>query len=68
MKWGTCHFVSEAAAVRYYAPYHSHPRDNLRQVKAEIAAGSIFIGKPQAKPGERVYVGPDGRYWIEDEA
>ena len=66
MKWGTCHFVSEAAALRYYAPYHDGPAHNRHEVKLKLAEGLIAIGKPQAKPGERVFVDRDGRYWIDD--
>ena len=41
--FGTCHFPSEAAAVRYYSNYENNPR---QAVKTKLEEKSIFIGKP----------------------
>ena len=63
--YGTSHFESKEAAVRYYAPYHYS--DTAKAVERKLEEGEIHIGPPTAKPGERVYLNhQEGRYFIED--
>jgi len=65
MRYGTSHFVSHAAAVRYYRDYEG--ADASRAVQRKLAAGEIHIGKPRLKPGERLHVIDSGtRYAIEE--
>lgn len=63
-RYGTSHFVTRAAACRYYAKQGITPQD----VANKINAGEITIGEPLtlAAPG-RVRLDADGRYWIEEE-
>lgn len=63
MRQGTSHFITSAAAVRYYRDYDYTAAD----VAAKIAAGEIHIGKPVAcNPGETVKLDRnEGRYFIE---
>lgn len=62
MRIGTCHFVSREHAIRYYRPYGNTSLD----IDEMIENGSILIGKPKLKPGEKLYVIDDGcRYAIE---
>lgn len=66
MRWGTSHFVSRAAAERYYAACETDP---ARAVARKLADGEIHIGKPELKPGQRLSViAGEGRYQIEDRA
>ena len=60
---GTSHFVSFDTAVRHYTAYQ-YP--NTREAVSEkIASGEISIGRPAAKPGERVVIVDTGtRYAI----
>lgn len=61
--YGTAHFVSLMAAVRYYRPYGY----GLDDVKRKLAAGEIAIGEPKKPDGTRYdncTRGPDGRYWM----
>lgn len=61
--FGTSHFPSEQAAVRYYSAYESDPR---KAVLTKLKEGSIFIGRPKAKPGQKVYLNQEEeRYFIE---
>ena len=65
MEYGTSHFESKQAAVKYYAPYHH--ADAAKAVERKIAEGEIHIGPPTPKPGENVYLNRrEGRYFIED--
>jgi hypothetical protein len=60
---GTSHFVSKAAAVRYYAYEHATEAD----IDRKLAEGLIHIGKPELKPGQRLSTIDNGtRYAIED--
>lgn len=62
-RWGTSYFVSRAAAVRYY----EDQGDDGAAVDQMIAAGTIHIGKPPLKPGQRLSViAGEGRYQIEE--
>jgi hypothetical protein len=58
--YGTAYFTSLSVAVRYY------DRQNIGMyaVQDKVRAGEIFIGKPEIKEGERLFV-DDGRYHIE---
>lgn len=62
--YGTSHFVSKQAAVRYYRPYgYDEP---TKAVERKIAEGEISIGAPVPKVGESVYLNAEeGRYFIE---
>lgn len=63
---GTCHFVSRAAAVRYYRDYH-YP-DTEKAVARKISEGEIKIGPPELKPGQRLTTEDDGtRYAVIEE-
>lgn len=57
---GTAHFVSKAAAVRYYRDYSFEASD----VERKIASGDIFIGKPKIQDNEALFV-REGRYHIQ---
>lgn len=59
--WGTSHFVSLAAAIRYYRPYGYDASD----VRAKLASGEIHLGEPSAQPSSRVILdNREGRYFI----
>jgi hypothetical protein len=61
LKIGTAHFISRAAANRYYRDYGYSPRD----VERKLAEGEIHIGRPVPKAGQSVGVIPDeGRYYL----
>lgn len=63
--YGTSHFVSFAAAVRYYQDYH-YPNTRAT-VQAKIDAGEIAIGRPALKPSQTCYVNrEEGRYFIQE--
>lgn len=53
MTYGTSYFVSRAAAVRYYRDYEGS--DAPAAVARKLREGSIHIGKPALKPGERLW-------------
>ena len=62
--WGTCHFVSLPAAIRYYREYGYTDE----QIIYKLNNGDIHIGKPlELKLGDRVVLIDDGtRYAIEE--
>lgn len=60
MRTGTHHFESLRAAAKYYGTKH--------EAKRALSEGAIAIGPPTPKPGERITLDRDGRYWIEDDA
>jgi len=61
--FGTCHFVSRRAALKYYAIYEQTAKD----VDVSIAEGRIAIGPPTVKPGYCLAgVNEDGRYMIRE--
>lgn len=53
---GTCHFVSLAAAVRYYGTKET--------VNHKIREGEIRVGYPDVKEGDKVSINDEGRYFI----
>ncbi|AFB84077.1 hypothetical protein F418_p60 [Hafnia phage Enc34] len=53
---GTCHFVSLAAAVRYYGTKET--------VNHKISEGEIRVGYPDVKEGDKVSINDEGRYFI----
>jgi hypothetical protein len=60
--YGTSHFVSLEAAVRYYAAYEKNPK---RAVELKLKEGSIHIGKPHVNAQQTLSVIADeGRYAI----
>jgi len=62
-RYGTSHFVSKAAAIRYYRDTEG---DNAREaVERKLSEGEIHIGAPDLKPGETLSVIDNGtRYEI----
>lgn len=66
MTYGTSHFVSRAAAIRYYRPYET---EASQAVSRKLEEGQIHIGAPTLKIGESCYVdAAEGRYFVTDEA
>jgi len=66
MKIGTAHFVSKRHAIRYYRNYNYEGDDGTAAVERKLAEGSIHIGKPALKPGERLLTIDNGtRYAVE---
>jgi hypothetical protein len=62
MRLGTAHFISKAAARRYYIAQG----DETPNVDEKLAAGVIHIGRPKVNPGERAFVHrSEGRWFIE---
>lgn len=59
---GTCYFPTKADAIKYYAEYES---DAARAVEIKLKEGSIHIGKPALKPGQKAFI-RDHRWHIED--
>lgn len=65
MRYGTAYFVSIDKAAMYYRDYEG--ADGYAAVRRKLREGSIHIGKPGVKPGERLIVIDNGtRYAIED--
>lgn len=62
--YGTSYFVSMSAAVRYYKDYG----DDKEDVQRKIREGSIHIGKPPLKPGERLGLTDGGKRYTITEA
>jgi hypothetical protein len=64
MQIGTSYFVSRADAVRYYQAYESDP---VRAVEIKLQEGSIHLGRPVLKPGQKlILIDSRTRYAIED--
>ncbi len=63
MKYGTPYFATYTNARDYYAQ-----QDETREaVDLKIKEKSIFIDiLPPRKPGDKVFMDSDGRYWIEE--
>lgn len=70
MRAGTHHFKSIRDAVLYYRVYNPglSSLGLLMTVKEMTVNGDAVIGPPTPKPGERITLDRDGRYWIEDDA
>lgn len=67
MRIGTSYFVSFDKACDYYRTYEETSSAAVASVVSKIAEGSIHIGKPALKPGERLLVIDNGtRYAIEE--
>lgn len=66
MTYGTSHFISKDAAIRYYKDYEGSYADAKRAVERKLAEGSIHIGPPtRLKPGAKVTViRGEGRYQV----
>ncbi len=63
MTYGTSHFTTRSAAIRYYKDYG----DNAQDVDRKIAEGLIHIGKPVLKAGQRLTLIDGGkRYAISE--
>jgi hypothetical protein len=58
---GTAHFVSREAANRYYSEEYGF---NKFDVARKLVGGEIYIGKPETKANEELFV-RDGRYHIQ---
>lgn len=66
MTYGTSHFTTKAAAVRYYRAYEDEPS---KAVERKLAEGQIHIGIPELRDGQSCYVNAEeGRYFITDGA
>ncbi len=62
--WGTAHFPSTNAALRYYQTCIDESYKACHIV-AKIKAGEIFIGRPKVDAGFTVILHPDEeRYYI----
>lgn len=64
MTYGTSYFTSLSAAIRYYKDYG----DDAASVRSKIRQGSIHIGKPPLKPGERLGTTDGGKRYTITEA
>lgn len=63
--YGTSYFTSKSAAVRYYKDYEGSIEDSKRAVEVKLREGSIHIGKPPLKAGDRLGTTDGGkRYTI----
>lgn len=67
MRWGTSHFVSRSAAIRYYRDYFSSNANDLGMyVDKKVNDREIHIGKPNLVDGQVLTVIDNGtRYAIE---
>lgn len=66
MTWGTSHFISRAAAERYYRLQGGEP-DARQAVTRKLAEGLIHIGPPELKPNQRLIKLDGGlRFGIEE--
>lgn len=62
---GTSYFVSMAKAAQYYRDYEGD--DGYAAAQRKVREGSIHIGKPDLKPGQRLLIIDNGtRYAIEE--
>ena len=62
--WGTCHFPSENAALRYYQKCVSSDY-TAADILAKIQNKEIVIGRPTTKLNETVYLDEsEERYYI----
>jgi len=59
LRTGTHHFVTELAAVTYYASQEC----DRAEVKRKIRSGEIAIGRPPKRADSHVQADSDGRYW-----
>lgn len=66
MTIGTSYFTSESAAIRYYRDYEGGSTIAASHaVERKLREGSIHIGEPPVKLGERLTIIDDGaRYAI----
>ena len=62
--YGTSHFRSKFAAIRYYETFGYEREDVMRK----LAEGEIAIGPPALKPGETLRFMEGGRYAISGSA
>ena len=59
---GTAHFISKAAAYRYYGGQGFSRFD----VDNKLSEGEIFVGRPLINHGERVLIDrSEGRFFVE---
>lgn len=66
--WGTSYFTSKGAAVRYYKDYEGDLESAKHAVEIKLREGSIHIGKPPLKAGQRLSTTDGGkRYMIVEE-
>lgn len=66
--YGTSYFTSKSAAVRYYKDYEGSIEDAKHAVEVKLREGSIHIGKPSLKPGERLGLTDGGKRYTITEA
>ncbi len=62
---GTSHFKSIAKALDYYKITEGSMADAAKVVGEKMRDGSISIGPPIIKPGEKLSINAEGRYVIE---
>ena len=66
--WGTCHFPSTNAALRYYQT-HIDSNYTGAMILAKIKSKEIIIGRPAAKQNQTVLLHPkEERYFIQENA
>lgn len=64
MIYGTSYFSTLSSAYAYYT---AHALGYTRtDVDYKIQQGEIHIGAPEVKPGEKLLIDPQGRYFIDD--
>ena len=66
--YGTSYFVSKSAAARYYKDYEGDLESAKHAVETKLREGSIHIGRPPLKAGQRLSTTDGGkRYMIVEE-
>lgn len=62
--WGTSYFTSKGAAVRYYKDYEGDLESAKHAVEIKLREGSIHIGKPPLKAGQRLSTTDGGKRYM----
>ena len=66
--WGTCHFPSTNAAVRYYQSAID-PSYTVAQILEKVKSKEIIIGRPTTKQNQIVLLHPkEERYYVQENA
>ena len=64
LRIGTSYFPTFHKAMKYYRPYCTGSREDLRKlVQSKLDEGLIHIGEPLLKPGETKHLIDDGTRW-----
>ena len=70
---GTSNFINRESAIQYYHStecFYGYPagagrKEAIKIVNRKLAEGTIFLGKPQLKSGQKLFVNrEEGRYFI----